>query len=93
MQKSTKKSKSTRKKKDKSKEKNLNTREKRSNEQREGVTGHAQDQLKREPLKEASRWSSELSTSSDVRLLRSLRIHYIKHNGTNFQMSEECFPN
>ena len=55
MQKSTKKSKSTRKKKDKSKEKNLNTREKRSNEQREGVTRHAQDQLKREPLKEASR--------------------------------------
>ena len=85
MQKSTKKSKSTREKNNnKSKEKNLNTREKRSNEQREGVTRHARDQLKREPLKEASRWSSEPSTSSDVHLLRSLHIHYIKYNGTKF---------
>ena len=24
---------------------------------------------------------------------RSLKVHHIKHNGTKFQMLEECFPN
>ena len=50
------------------------------------------DQSNREPLKEASSWSSELSTSS-IHLLRSLHVHHINHNRTKFQMSDECFPN
>ena len=51
------------------------------------------DQSNREPLKEASSWSSELSTSSNIYLLRSLHVHHINHNRTKFQMSDECFPN
>ena len=47
----------------------------------------------REPLKEASNWSSDLSMSSEVRQFRSLQIHHIRHNGAKFQMLEECFPN
>ena len=43
----------------------------------------AQDQLKREPLKEASNWSPELSTSSNFYLLPAIHIHHIKYNGTN----------
>ena len=51
------------------------------------------DQSNREPLKEASSWSSELSTSSNIHLLCSLHVHHINHNRTKFQMSDECFPN
>ena len=51
------------------------------------------DQSKREPLKEASSWSLELSISSNVRQFHSLQIHHIKHDGTKFQMLDECFPN
>ena len=47
----------------------------------------------REPLKEASNWSSDLSMSSEVRQFRSLQIHHIRHNGAKIQMLEECFPN
>ena len=50
-------------------------------------------QSKREPAKRASSWSSDLSRSSNVRRLRSLQMHHIKHSGTRFQMLEECFPN
>ena len=31
--------------------------------------------------------------SSKVHRLCSLHIHHIKHNGTTFQMLDECFPN
>jgi len=53
----------------------------------------AQDQSKRELLKEASNWSPKLSTSSDVYLLPSLHIHHIKYNGAKFEIFDECFPN
>ena len=43
-------------------------------------------QSKRKPEKKASSWSSDLSKSSNVRQLRSLQIHHIKHNVTKFQM-------
>ena len=57
------------------------------------VSPQTLDQSKREPLKEASSWSSVLSKSSNVRQFSSLQIHHIKHNGAKFQMLDECFPN
>ena len=51
------------------------------------------DQSKKEPIKEAGKWSSDLSKSSKVRQLCSFQIHHIKHNETKFQMLDECFPN
>ena len=42
-------------------------------------------QSKREPEKRASSWSLDLSESLNVRRLRFLKIHHIKHNGTNLQ--------
>ena len=50
------------------------------------VSPQALAQSNREPEKRASNWSSDLSKSSNVRLLRSFQIHHIKHNGTKFQM-------
>ena len=47
----------------------------------------------RDQLKEVSNWSMELSKSSNIRLLRSFHRHHNKHNGTKFQMLDECFPN
>ena len=52
----------------------------------------ALDQSKREPLKEANNWSSELSKSSKVLQFRSLQRHHIKHKWAKFQMLDECFP-
>ena len=57
------------------------------------VSLQALDQSKREPLKEATCWSSMLSMSSNVRQFHSLQIHHIKHNGAKFQMLDKCFPN
>ena len=57
------------------------------------MSPQALDQSKRESLKEASNWSSDLSMSSKVRQFRSLQIHHIRHNEAKFQMLEECFPN
>ena len=51
------------------------------------------DQSNKEPLKEASSWSSKLSTSSNIHLLHSLHVHHINRNKTKFQMYDECFPN
>ena len=56
------------------------------------VSPQALAQSKRELEKRASNWSSNLSKSSNVRQLRSLQIHHIKHSGTRFQMEDECFP-
>ena len=50
---------------------------------------HTQDQSNKELVDDANNWVLELSISSNIRRLRSL---YIKHNGTKFQMSTECFP-
>ena len=55
------------------------------------VSPQALAQSKRELEKRASNWSSNLSKSSNVRRLRSLQIHHIKHSGTRFQM-EDSFP-
>lgn len=44
------------------------------------------------PTKEARIWSPQPSKSSNIRLLRYLQMLYIKHNGTKFQISDECFP-
>ena len=49
-------------------------------------------QSKKEPLKEANNWSSELSMSSNVLQFRSLHRHHIKHNEAKFQMLDNCFP-
>jgi len=57
------------------------------------MSPQALDQSKREPIKEASNWSSDLSKSSKVHRLRSFQIHHIKHNRTKFQMLDECFHN
>ena len=57
------------------------------------VSPQARDQSNKDPLKEQSSWSLELSKSSKVRWLRSLQIHHRRHNGTKFQIFEECFPN
>ena len=57
------------------------------------VSHQALDQSKREPMKKASNWSSDLSKSSKVHGLHSLQIHHIKHNKAKFQMIDECFPN
>ena len=51
------------------------------------------NQSKKESVKEASNWSSDLSKSSKVCRLCSFQIHHIKHNETKFQMLDECFPN
>ena len=53
------------------------------------------DQSNREPLKEASNWSSELSTASNIHLFAPsmYTVHHINHNKTKFQMSDKCFPN
>ena len=83
------------KNKNKKQRKKLITKE-RSKERNEWITRSESlslDQLKREPLKEASNWSLELSMSSKACQLRSFQIHHIKHNGTKFQMLDECFPN
>ena len=57
------------------------------------MSPQAQDQSNKDPLKEQSSWSLQLSKSSKVRWLRSLQIHHCRHNGTKFQNFEECFPN
>ena len=57
------------------------------------VSHQTLDQSKREPMKKASNWSSDLSKSSKVHGLHYLQIHHIKHNKAKFQMLEECFPN
>ena len=57
------------------------------------MSPQALNQSKRKLVKEASNWSSNLSKSSKVRQLHSFQIHHIKHNGTKFQMLDECFPN
>lgn len=46
------------------------------------VNSQVQDQSNKKPLKEASNWLSELSTSSNIRLLLSLQVQHIKLNGT-----------
>lgn len=46
------------------------------------VNPQVQDQSNKKPLKEASNWLSELSTSSNIRLLLSLQVQHIKLNGT-----------
>ena len=56
------------------------------------VSLQALDQSKREPLKEANNWLSELSMSSNVLQFRSLHRHHIKHSRAKFQMIDECFP-
>ena len=55
------------------------------------VSLQALDQSKREPLKEANNWSSELSMSSNVLQFHSLHRHHIKHSEAKFQMLDECF--
>ena len=69
---------------------------KRAKEKRKRVTrceSPSLSQSNRELEKRASIWSSNLSKSSNVHQLRSFQIHHIKHNGTKFQMLDECFPN
>ena len=56
------------------------------------MSPQARDQSKRVPLKEASIWSLELSKSSKVLWFRSFQIHLRMHNGTKFQIWDECFP-
>ena len=56
------------------------------------VSPQARDQSKRVPLKEACIWSPELSKSSKVLRFRSFQIHQRMHNGTKFQIWDECFP-
>ena len=65
------------------------------NEGRESldVSPQAWDQSNRDLLKEASKWSLELSKSSKVRWLRSFQRHHNKHNITKFQVLDKCFPN
>ena len=46
------------------------------------VNPQVQDQSNKKPLKEASNWLSELSTSSNIHLLLSLQVQHIKLNGT-----------
>ena len=46
------------------------------------VNPQVQDQSNKKPPKEASNWLSELSTSSNLRLLLSLQVQHIKLNGT-----------
>ena len=67
----------------------LRTKKKRAKEKRKRITrceSPSLTQSKREPEKRASIWSSNLSKSSKVRRLRSLKIHDIKYNGIKFQM-------
>ena len=83
-----------RKRNEKTKKK-LITKE-RTKEQRERITRDefpSPRPVKREPLNEASNWSSDFAMCSKVLQFHSLQIHHIKHNGTNFQMLEGCFPN
>ena len=55
--------------------------------QRERITrGESPSPRPREPLKEASNWSSDLSMSSKLHQFHSLQIHHIRHNGAKFQI-------
>ena len=60
------------------------------NEGRESldVSPQAWDQSNRDLLKEASKWSLELSKSSKVRWLHSFQRDHNKYNGAKFQMSD-----
>ena len=77
------------KKESKNKKKNINYKErelrKRGRESLD-VSPQALAQSNREPEKIASKWSSDLSKSSNVHRLCSFQIHHIKHNRTKFQM-------
>lgn len=57
------------------------------------VNAQAREQSNKVPTKEAKSWSPQPSKSSNVRLLHTLQMRHIKHNGTKFQLSEECIPN
>ena len=57
------------------------------------VSPHARDQSKRVSLKEVSIWSPKLSKFSKVRWFCSFQIHHRMHNGTKFQIWDECFLN
>ena len=64
------------------KERELRKRERESLD----VSPQALAQSNREPEKIASKWSLDLSKSSNVRRLRSFQMHHIKHNGTKYKM-------
>ena len=88
--------KNTKKKKQKTKTRNINYKERELRKRGRkslDVSPQALAQSNRELEKRASIWSSNLSKSSNVCQLRSFQIHHIKHNGTKFQMLDECFPN
>ena len=73
----------------KQKQRNINYKErelrKRGRESLD-VSPQALAQSNREPEKIASKWSLDISRSSNVRRLRSFQMHHIKHNETKFQM-------
>ena len=73
----------------KQKQRNINYKErelrKRGRESLD-VSPQALPQSNREPEKIASKWSLDISRSSNVRRLRSFQMHHIKHNETKFQM-------
>lgn len=76
-------------KQEKDKNRKLDTREKITNEQREGIIrcdSPSPRPVKQITTKEASKWSPKLFTSSKVRLFHSPHRHHIKHNKTKFQM-------
>lgn len=57
------------------------------------VKPHALDHSNKETTKSSKSWLSEHSLSSKIRWLRSHHMVHIKHRGTRFQTTEECFPN
>ena len=54
---------------------------------------HTRDQSNKDVAKSSMKQISKLSKSSKVRRLLSCHNIHIKHNGTRFQTSEECFLN
>ena len=57
------------------------------------VSPQTRDQSNKVPIKDSRIFSLKHSIFSKVRLLLSLQIYHINHNGVQFQISEECFPN
>ena len=53
------------------------------------VRPHKRDQSNRVWIN----WAFDLFVSSNMHLFRSFHNNHIKHNGTKFQISDECFPN